>query len=78
MGTKSHGLKHGWTLIADKSFKLFSNANAYILVDYEHDTVLQFNVTDSELEVVSANWGLRFKVILGFKTIKILEVSDDE
>lgn len=78
MATKSHGLKNGWTLIADKSFKLFSNANEYILVDYENDTVLQFAVTDSELEVVSANWGLRFKVILGFKTIKVMEVPEEE
>ncbi|MGK7377020.1 hypothetical protein ACSFXN_04200 [Planococcus sp. 1R117A] len=78
MGNKSHGLKHGWTLIAHKSFTLFSNANTYIVIDDEHDTVMHFKVTDSEFEVISANWGLNYKVILGFKTIKILDVPEEE
>ncbi|HSP22691.1 MAG TPA: hypothetical protein VLQ20_10260 [Planococcus sp. (in: firmicutes)] len=78
MGNKSHGLKHGWTLIAHKSFTLYTNANAYIVIDTDYDTVMHFKVTDSELDMISVNWGFNFKVILGFKTIKIMELPDDE
>lgn len=77
MGNKSHGLKHGWTFIAHKSYKIYSNANAYVVIDYENDVVLQFTVTDADLEIVTANWGLNFKIILGFKTIKILDIPEE-
>lgn len=78
MANKSHGLKHGWTLITHKSFKLFSNANSYVILDDEDDTVMHFSVTDSEFEVFTANWGLHYKMILGFKTIKIMNLPDED
>lgn len=78
MANKSHGLKNGWTLIIDKSFKLFSNANSYVILDDENDTVMHFSVNDSEFEVFSANWGLNYKVILGFKTIKIMNLPEED
>jgi hypothetical protein len=78
MATKSHGLHHGWNLIADKKFKLFSNQNEYVLLDWEGDTVLRISVQDHELAVLGSSWDLNFKINLAFKTIKIINEPSDE
>ncbi|MGI2328248.1 hypothetical protein [Planococcus sp. YIM B11945] len=78
MANKSHGLKCGWTLIAHKSFKLFSNDNAYVVIDEDSDVVMHFTVKESEFEVIRNNWGLTYKVIPGFKTIKFMNVPEEE
>jgi len=78
MANKSHELLNGWTLIAHKSYKLFSNANSYVLLDHDNDVTMQFAVTEQDFEVISSNWNLNFKMIPAFKTVKILNVPDEE
>lgn len=78
MATKSHELASGWTLIAHRSYKLFSNENLYVLIDQDNDVAMQFAVRDQEFEVVSCNWGLNFKMIPAFKTIKVLNVPEED
>jgi len=78
MANKSHELLNGWTLIAHRSYKLFSNANSYVLLDHDNDVTMQFAVTEQDFEVISSNWNLNFKMIPAFKTVKILNVPDEE
>jgi hypothetical protein len=78
MGNKSHELLSGWTLIAHSSYKLFSNNNSYILIDGDNDVAMQFSVENQEFEVLQSSWSLRFKFIPGFKTIKVLNVPDED
>lgn len=78
MANKSHSLKCGWTLIAHKSFKLFSNDSGYVVLDQESDVVMHFIVKESEFEVINNNWGLNYKVITGFKTIKFMNIPEEE
>ncbi|MBT2696128.1 hypothetical protein J7E79_01560 [Bacillus sp. ISL-40] len=74
---KSHELLYGWTLIAHKSYKLFSNENSYALIDQDNDVAMQFTATEQELEIIHSNYNLRFKVIPAFKTIKVLNVPEE-
>ncbi|MCE4050286.1 MULTISPECIES: hypothetical protein [Bacillaceae] len=78
MANKTHELLNGWTLLADRSYKMFANQNSYVLLDEENDVVMQFSVTDQEFEVVSSNWNLNFKIIPAFKTVKILNIPSEE
>lgn len=78
MLNKSHQLLNGWTLIAHKSYKLFSNENSYVLIDQDTDVSMQFVVTEQELEILQSKYDLRFKIIPAFKTIKILNVPEEE
>jgi len=78
MANKSHELLNGWTLIAHRSYKLFSNGSSYVLLDHDNDVTMQFAVTEQDFEVVSSNWNLNFKMIPAFKTVKILNVPDEE
>ena len=78
MANKSHELANGWTIIAHKSYKLFSNNNSYVLIDEDNDVALQCAVSDQEFEVISSNWNLHFKMIPAFKTVKVLNVPDEE
>lgn len=72
MSSKSNKLQYGWTLIAHSSFQLYSNKNAYVVMDEDNDVMIRFSVQEHELEVLSSNWNLNYKVNTGFKTIKIL------
>jgi len=78
LANKTHELLNGWTLLADRSYKMFANQNSYVLLDEENDVVMQFSVTDQEFEVVSSNWNLNFKIIPAFKTVKILNIPSEE
>lgn len=78
MATKSHSLQNGWTLIMHKAYKLFSNSDAYIVIDEDNDVVMQFAVKESEFEVFSNSWTLNYKIIPGFKTIKVMNVPEEE
>ncbi|PWW26852.1 hypothetical protein DFO73_10915 [Cytobacillus oceanisediminis] len=78
MVNKSHDLLNGWTLIAHKAYKLFSNNNSYVLIDGDNEVIMQFTVVEQEFEVIQSNWNLNFKLIPGFKTIKVLNVPDEE
>lgn len=78
LANKTHGLLNGWTLLADKSYKLFANQNSYVLLDEENDVAMQFTVTDQEFEVHSSNWNLHFKMISAFKTVKILNIPTED
>ncbi|MBT2690842.1 hypothetical protein J7I93_22130 [Bacillus sp. ISL-47] len=78
MVNKSHELLNGWTLIAHKAYKLFSNNNSYVLIDGDNEVMMQFVVNDQEFEVIQSSWNLNFKVISAFKTIKVLNVPEEE
>ncbi|CAI9392085.1 hypothetical protein ACTQ5K_22085 [Niallia sp. Sow4_A1] len=78
MSNKSHTLNFGWNLIAHKDYKLFSNQNEYVLMDWDGDVVLCVAVQDHEIEVLRSNWNLHFKVNLAFKTIKVFNDPDEE
>ncbi|HWO74386.1 MAG TPA: hypothetical protein VNM69_00560 [Bacillus sp. (in: firmicutes)] len=78
MANKSHQLLNGWTLIAHNSYRLFSNSNSYVVLDHDNDVALQCAVTEQDFEVISSSWNLKFKIIPAFKTVKILNVPDEE
>lgn len=78
MVNKSHTLVNGWTLIAHKTFKLYASENSYVLMDGVNDVMMQFTVTDQEFEVTSSSWNLNFKMIPAFKTVKVLNIPDEE
>jgi hypothetical protein len=78
LANKTHALLNGWTLLADRSYKLFANQNSYVLLDEENDVVMQFSVTEQEFEVISSNWNLHYKIIPAFKTVKILNIPSEE
>jgi hypothetical protein len=78
MANKSHELLNGWTLIAHKSYKLFSNDNSYVLLDQHNVVSMQFSATEQELEIFQSDYDLRFKMIPAFKTIKVLTQPDEE
>lgn len=78
MVNKSHTLVNGWTLIAHKTIKLYANENSYVLMDGVNDVMMQFTVTDQEFEVTSSSWNLNFKMIPAFKTVKVLNIPDEE
>jgi RNase P/RNase MRP subunit p30 len=72
MSTKSNPLQHGWTVIAHSSYQVFTNKNAYVVIDEDNDVVIRLAVQENEVEVLSSNWNLNYKINIGFKTIKIL------
>jgi hypothetical protein len=76
MSTKSNALQFGWTLIAHSSFQIYSNKNSYVVIDEDNDVMIRFTVQEHELEVLSSNWDLNYKVHIGFKTIKILNAPE--
>ncbi|MED1469140.1 MULTISPECIES: hypothetical protein [Bacillus] len=77
MSTKSNKLSHGWTIISHPSYQIFSNKNAYVIIDEDHDVVLRFSLQESEIEVLGGSWNLNYKINLGFKTIKILNAPEE-
>lgn len=78
METKSNELANGWTLVAHKDFKLYSNDNSYLLLDKENAVLIQFSVQDNEFEVAQGSYDLNFKLNIGLKTVKILTEPYDE
>jgi hypothetical protein len=76
METKSHELMNGWTIITHPSYKIYTNHNAYVLLDNDGDSVMRFAVQENEIEVFSSNWNLNYKLNLGFKTLKIKNHPD--
>ncbi|HAF0292587.1 TPA: hypothetical protein G9C53_004993 [Salmonella enterica subsp. enterica serovar Typhimurium var. 5-] len=78
MANKSHALANGWTLIAHKLYKVYANENSYILIDNTNDVMMQFTVTDQEFEVTASSWNLNFKIIPAFKTVKVLNIPEEE
>jgi hypothetical protein len=75
---KSNGLLNGWTLIAHQSYKVYSNNNSYVVLDSDNDVVMICLVTEQDFEVISSNWNLNFKIIPAFRTVKILNVPDED
>ncbi|MDF2946670.1 MAG: hypothetical protein K0S51_1349 [Bacillales bacterium] len=47
-------------------------------MDSDNDVVMICLVTEQDFEVVSSNWNLNFKIIPAFKTVKILNVPDED
>ncbi|PLR94171.1 hypothetical protein [Bacillus sp. T33-2] len=78
MATKRHPLLNGWYLIAHPTFKVYSNNNCYIVLDWDDDVVIRFAVLDHEIEVFGGSWNLNYKINLGFKTIKIVNEPEKE
>ncbi|MED4226996.1 hypothetical protein [Neobacillus cucumis] len=74
---KSHTLLNGWTLIAHKSYKLYSNENSYVLIDQDGVLSMQFTATEQDFEIIHSEYDLRVKMIPAFKTIKILNVPEE-
>ncbi|ULT58707.1 hypothetical protein L1999_09335 [Neobacillus drentensis] len=74
---KSQTLLNGWTLIAHKSYKLYSNENSYVLIDQDGVLSMQFTVTEQEFEIIHSEYDLRVKMIPAFKTIKVLNVPEE-
>ncbi|MDR4945200.1 hypothetical protein [Neobacillus cucumis] len=77
MTNKSHELLYGWTLLAHKSYKLFSNDNSYVLLDQDNVVSIQFTATEQDFEIIQSEYDLRVKMIPAFKTIKVLNVPDE-
>ena len=72
MSTKSNPLQYGWTLISHSSYQIFSNKNSYVVLDDDNDVMMRFAVQENEVEILSSNWNLNYKVNIVFKTIKII------
>jgi hypothetical protein len=79
METKSHALQKGWTLIAHKSYDVYSNkSHLYALMDLDGDVVLRFLTQENEIEILGCTWDLHFKLNIGLKTIKILNDPEED
>ncbi|MEH7113623.1 hypothetical protein V7124_14710 [Neobacillus niacini] len=77
MSTKSNKLQYGWTLIAHPTFQIFTNKNAYVIIDEGNDVMIRFTLQETEIEILGANWNLNYKINLGFKTLKIMNTPEE-
>jgi hypothetical protein len=77
MSTKSNKLQYGWTLIAHPTFQIFTNKNAYVIIDEGNDVMIRFTLQETEIEILGANWNLNYKINLGFKTLKIINTPEE-
>jgi hypothetical protein len=74
---ENYNLIHGWKLIMQFNFALFSNKDEFVIIDADDEYIARFSVTnDGIIDFKKTSYGLNPKIDFNNKTIKIPIITE--